>query len=152
MVYGSAFVPADQLSVWRALPGILFCGGPHVCVSCGHLWSSIDPQALRDYIQAHGSELLKQRIDESDHGPYRGLPDSELAHEIADKVAEIDALVQCGKPGAAGRYRELRGVTWDQAIKETRNWRDLKRDEKLAFFGWEPKKKQPVDDLESPYF
>lgn len=152
MVQARNFVPTDQLPIWRAYPGILLMGEPQVCVSCGHLWSSVDPQDLRKYIQAHGSELLKQRLDESDHGPYRGLPETDLAREIADKISEIDALVQSSLPGFVGKYRELRGVTWDQAIKETRHWRDLTREEKLALFGWESKKKGPVDDLDSPCF
>jgi hypothetical protein len=130
----------------------MFTGAPGACVSCGHLWSSVDPGVLREFIRTHGNELAKQQLDDFDHGLTRGLPDTGPAREAAEKVAEIDALVRSGKIGAVGRYRELRGVTWDQAIKETRNWHDLKRDEKLTLFGWEPKTKQPVDDLDSPYF
>jgi hypothetical protein len=145
------FVPNESQAfasyVWVRTSGVY-----HACASCGHVWSSLDPAALRKFIQAHGKEVAKQQLDEFDHGPNRGLPDTELAHEIAERVAEIDALVRSGKPGAIGRYRDLRGVTWDQAIKETREWRTMKRDEKLALLGWEPKQKEPIDNLDSPYF
>jgi hypothetical protein len=121
------------------------------CVSCGHVWTTLDPARLRGVIRSSGEEIARQELDEIDFGPHRGLPDTELAREIADKVAELDALCRSGKVGVAGRYRELRGVTWDQALKETRDWVRLTREEKLALFGWETKKKVPIDDLDSPF-
>jgi hypothetical protein len=148
---GSTFVPRESpaysSNVWVFTTGVY-----HACVSCGHLWSAVDAGALRRFIQVHGNELAKQQLDEFVHGPYRGLPDLAFARDIGDRVAEVDASMLSGKPGAVGRYRDLKGVTWDQALKDMKNWRDLRREEKLALFGWEPKKKEPVDDLASPYF
>jgi len=81
------------------------------------------------------------------------LPDTGVAREIAEKIAELDALVRTGKSGAVGRYREMRGVIWDEAIKEMKSWAKLTREEKLALFGWKPKAnktKQEFDDLDEP--
>jgi hypothetical protein len=121
------------------------------CVSCGLVWTALEPSALRDHIERHGREILRQELEEIEHGPYRGLPDTDLAREVADRIAELDALARSGKIGLVGRYRELRGVTWDQAHKDVGGWADLTRGEKLALLGWTPKKKAVVDDLDSPF-
>jgi len=43
----------------------------------------------------------------------------------------------------------MTGVTRDQAFTVTENWRNLKREEKLAHFGWVDKK-PTIDDLAEP--
>ncbi len=75
-------------------------------------------------------------------GPGHDLPDVPEAREAAAKVAALDALIGADKqPEATRRYRELTGMSWDQAIDVMRHWRELKRAEKLAHFGWQPKGK-----------
>ena len=123
----------------------------HACLACGSVWSTVDPQALRSLIVTHGSELAVQEIDELEGGPMRGLLDTTLARQVAANVAEIDHLVRSDKTNeAVRRYRDLAGVTWDQALAATRSWRDLRREEKLARFGWVAKKAGMADDLADP--
>jgi hypothetical protein len=121
------------------------------CVSCGLVWSSVDPDALREYIARNGQEIARQQLDAFDRGPFRDLPDTDLAREIGAAVAEVDALCSAGSSAVPRRYRELRGVPWDQALRETRNWSRLTRAEKLELFGWAPKKKAVLDDFDSPF-
>ena len=94
---------------------------------------------------------LRQHIEELDGGPFRDLPDTDVGHWIGAAISEIDALVRAGSSAAVRRYRELRGVTWDQAIRETRDWSGLTRGEKLELFGWVPKKKPALDDFDAPF-
>ena len=145
--FAHAFVPAP-LRPLRMAEGVVLQS--YACASCGMVWSRLDPTQLRGFIEKHGDELARQHLDKMDRGPYRDLPDTSLAREIGDMVAEFDALAREGK-GIARRYREIRGVTWDQAIKVTGNWAGLTRAEKLALLGWEPKKKAIVDDLDAPF-
>ncbi|AMV38305.1 hypothetical protein [Planctomyces sp. SH-PL62] len=121
------------------------------CVSCGFVWTAIDPAALRDFIQRSGEEIARQQLDEFDRGPFRDLPDTDLAREIGAAIADVDARYRERPSAAIRRYRELRGVTWDQAHHDTRNWRRLTREEKLELFGWSPKKKTVADDFDSPF-
>jgi hypothetical protein len=147
-VHGASFLPRNCRPS-HAGNGIPLQGGAlFACVSCGHAWTNLNPCRLRDHIETHGQEIAKQELDEIDRGPYRDLPATSLGREIGDKIREIDRLVRDGRIGHIGRYRELRGVIWDQAIKETRNWADLTREEKLELFGWISKKKPPVDGLD----
>ncbi len=149
--YGYAFVPNFCRPPLQE-DGVPVHGGPRACISCGHLWMSLDPGRLRKFVASFGGELARQALDEIDLGPYRDLPDTALAREIAEGIAEIDALARSGRTGAVGRYREIRGVPWDRALKEASQWAHLTREEKLALFGWTPKKKKtPVDDLDSPF-
>jgi hypothetical protein len=61
-------------------------------------------------------------------------------------VIQIDILMMEEKqPEATRLFRELTGKTWDQAIDSIRGWRDLKRAEKLALFGWCPKNTSKPD-------
>ncbi len=147
---GHAFVPRNCRPAWQTTR-LAVPNGFRACVSCGHVWARIDPAALREHIASHGEELARQELAEIDYGIYRDLPDVAAAREVAEKVAAIDALVRAGKTGAAGLYRELKGVTWDQALHETARWARLTREEKLALFGWLPKKKASVDDIDSPF-
>lgn len=141
-----AFIP-DHARPSRSLMGVALKHG--ACLSCGHVWTYLDPSELRRFIKTQTKEPGRRPLDEIDRGPYPDLPGTELSQEIGLKVAEIDALVRSGNFGkAVRRYRELRGVTWDQAIKDAGNWAELKRPAKLALFGWAPKKeKEPFDDL-----
>jgi hypothetical protein len=147
---GHTFAPRNCRPSWQAI-GVAASAGFRACVSCGHVWNRVDPARLREYITSHGEELARQELDEIDYGIYRDLPDLAAAREVAEKVAAVDALVRRGRTGGVGLYRELKGVTWDQALHETGRWARLSREEKLALFGWQPKKKVPVDDLDSPY-
>lgn len=121
------------------------------CLGCGLAWSEHDPDLARAAIRAHGGELGRQLLDEVDRGPMRDLPDTAAAREVAAKVADIDHHARCSPENIlARRYRELTGATWDEAVAAARNWRHLRREEKLARLGWVPKKAGPVDDLAEP--
>jgi hypothetical protein len=144
--YHASYFHPGHLQPFRALKPTgsrLANGYFQVCLSCGHVWSHLDPTMLRAFIRESCGESAKQRLDALDFGPYRDLPDTALAHEIGDKIAEIDAL-----EGTATirRYRELKEVTWDEAIKDATHWDRLTREQKLTLFGWVEKKK-PVNEL-----
>lgn len=118
------------------------------CVSCGHVWSSLDPAALRDFIRRYGDELGRQHLDEIMGGAHRDLPDTDFGRALAERVWRLDVLVRSGRHHQAVReYRDMRAVTWDQAHKDMIGWANLPRAEKLALFGWFPKKKGPIDEL-----
>ncbi len=141
------FVSPDTTVLFRS-PGVPLPYDFLVCLSCGHLWSSLPPKHVRDFIRTHGTELARQQLDALDFGPLRGLPDIPEAHEAGHGVAEIDNLIAAGKaPEATRRYRELTKTTWDQAIDAVRGWRDLKRPEKLARFGWVATEKAKPDEI-----
>lgn len=139
------FVPVPPNQGFAA-PGVGFREQPHACLDCGFVELAIDAPALRRVVLQHGDELARQHLAALDHGPCYVLPDTDLAREVAAKVAELDALARQGKP-VAGRYREWRGIPWDEAIRDTAGWRDLSRDAKLARFGWEPKKGPEGDEF-----
>jgi hypothetical protein len=148
--YGAHFLPVHcRLSY--VSPAVPPARGFAACLSCGHLWSVLDPAALLAYIERTGDELAQQQLDELARGPFRDLPDTELAREVGTKIAEVDAMARRGAPAAARKYREVQGVTWDQALHDTKNWHKLSRQEKLELFGWTSKKKTPVDDLDAPF-
>jgi hypothetical protein len=110
------------------------------CWSCGHVSMSVAPEELRAYIKRYGNELIQQHVERIEAGPYHDLPDSSEACKAADGVFQIDSLIMEGRqPEATRLFRELTRKTWDQAIDSIRVWRDLKRAEKLAWFGWSPK-------------
>lgn len=69
----------------------------HACSSCGALWASVAPDELRNTIETHGRELVKQHLASGISGPYHGLPDIAEARQAADGVAEIDGLMLAGK-------------------------------------------------------
>lgn len=138
----------ERSRLFRTPPAAPLAANARACVSCGHVWSKIDPLKLRENIWKHGSEIDRQHLDEIDDGPFRDLPDTALARALGAKVQEIDALARTGRWGeAVRRYRDLQGVTWDQAHKDMNNWMNMHREDKLALFGWAPKKKGPVDEL-----
>jgi hypothetical protein len=143
-----AFYPS---MVWdhRPVAGAAVPAEARACLSCGHLWAHLEPSHLRRFIRDYTGELGRQYLDELERGPYRDLPDTDLAREIGDQIAELDAIARNGSAGkVVRRYREFRGVTWDQALKDVTKWSELKRPKKLALFGWIPKKeKEPFDDL-----
>ena len=116
------------------------------CLGCGLCWTEVDPVANLAAM-AQQSPLLRQIVDRLLHGSLGGLPDTEWGRRLAAEVAEIDDLVFRGRPNIAmRRYRQLTGKTWDRALIEMDDWRKISRDEKLARFGWKPKK-PPTDDL-----
>jgi hypothetical protein len=138
---GSRFVPHGMGGL--GIPLLTLC-----CSTCGHVWTSLSPRDLHEFIEHHGSELVKQRWKSAMFGPDHDLLDFPEAKEAATGVAEIDALVLEGKPGAAARrYRELTDTIWDQGHEIIGRWFGLTREEKLALFGWYPKAKIPFDDL-----
>jgi hypothetical protein len=119
------------------------------CSACGHVWTTLAPDKLRDFIQTYGTELIRQHLRTLEAGPNHDLPDTPEAREAGIRVAEIDALLLAGRqPEATRRYRQLTATTWDQAIDALRGWADLKRAEKLARFDWCPKDKSLADDQE----
>jgi hypothetical protein len=136
------FVPSDTRFLLSQNGVALRCDTVRACVSCGHVWNnmSLDPAGLRAFIRSHGGELAWQHLESLEFGPYRGLPDTPEARAAADQAAEIDSLVREGKQAdATRRLRALRHTTWDDAINTLRRWRDLKREDKLALFGWRDK-------------
>ena len=134
-------------------PGVIPSQPLRACLSCGRLWSEVGADALRALIAGSGHELTRQYLDEIDRGPYRDLPATDAAREVADRIAELDAIARTGSPGAiARRYREMCGVSWDQAHHAVREWPRLTREAKLELFGWAPKKKGAADDFDSPFF
>ena len=101
-------------------------------------------EELRAHIGRYGNELIQQHVKRIDAGPYHDLPDCSEARKAADGVIQIDILMMEEKqPEATRLFRELTGKTWDQAIDSIRGWRDLKRAEKLALFGWAPRTSKP---------
>lgn len=118
------------------------------CASCGHVWSALNPGALREFIRDNGDEIGRQHLDEIINGPYRDLPDTNFARSVAEKVWRIDVLVRSGRFNVAVReYRDMKAVTWDQAHRDMNSWPSMRREDKLALFGWAPKKKGPIDEL-----
>ena len=146
-VYAPLFVP-NHVNAFRKSPGVtLLRVDVSACVKCGLVWSELDAADLRELIQASGKPVARQHLDRILHGRDLDLPQTEAALDISAKIAEIDAIVMAGKTGeVTRRYRDITGVSWDQAIKDTRHWRDLGRVEKLALFGW-AFKKPSMDDL-----
>jgi hypothetical protein len=121
------------------------------CWSCGHVAISVAPEELRAHIERFGNELIQQHVERIEAGPYHDLPDCSEARKAADGVIQIDSLIMEGKQREATRlFRELTGKTWDEAIDGIRGWRDLKRAEKLARFGWCPKNMSKPDQSEVP--
>jgi hypothetical protein len=132
-------------SVVYFVPGGLPPSGPPAgvevhfssCLSCGHVWASLDPGKLRTFIQVAGDELAKQWLDTLERGPNRDLPDVPEARRAALGVAEIDTLVMANQyPAATRRLRVLAGVTWDLSLSAIRDWRGWKREQKLEMLGW----------------
>ena len=137
---GMTFVPAGTTrgfgvrAVFRA------------CLSCGHVWTSVMPEALRDSIRKHGHALARQYLIRCEKGPYYDLPDIPEARRAADGVAEIDLLMLEGNNvEAVRRYRQLTGQIWDDVHEAMRQWAELSRERKLALFGWSTKQK-PEDE------
>lgn len=142
------FVP-DRARLFRNRRSVDFAvPKARACVSCGHVWSSLNPASLRDFIREHADEIGRQHLDEIIFGPRRDLPDTDFARAVADKVWRLDVLVRSGRYNRAVReYRDMRAVTWDRAHKDMSNWANLNRGDKLALFGWAPKKKGSIDEL-----
>ena len=134
-------------------PGVVLQAPLSACLSCGHVWSTLDPARLRRFIESAGNELARQQLDEFDRGPCRDLPDTEIGRAIGAKVAAVDAEARAGANGAVRKYREVSGVTWDEALRVAGDWPRLTREEKLALFGWAPKRKtkKALDDFDSPF-
>ena len=130
-------------------PGVAMApGGFHACISCGLVWSSVNPASLRDCIRDRGDALAREQLDDFEVGLLRGLPETDLAREVAAKVAAVNASACAGKPGeAARRFRDLAGVSWDRAHEVIRKWPELPREEKLALFGWAAKRKVADDEF-----
>jgi len=145
---GLGFVP-DRSRLFRSRQNVdLNAPKARACVLCGHVWSSVDPASLRAFIHDFADEIGRQHLDEITCGPYRDLPDTDFARAVAEKVWRLDILVRSGRHGRAVReYRDMKAVTWDQAHKDLAGWATLSRAEKLALFGWVPKKKGPIDEL-----
>lgn len=130
--------------------GVEVAGKFRGCLSCGLVWSGLDANRLVAFVREHGGELDRQQLDEWDHGPMRGLPDTAAARLVVARVAEIDRWVRSDQAGnATRRYRELTGASWDQAVAAIEAWRDLTREAKLARLGWGDKKGR-LDDLAEP--
>jgi hypothetical protein len=139
-------VPAVANSIrWNI--GIALSPAFHCCLSCGHVWTRLNPDQLRAFVGLNGTKLSKQYLEILDKGPYHDLPDLPAAREAADKVAELDALLIAVKDQeATRRFRELTGTTWDRAIAIVRKWRNYERETKLTLVGWHTKKKAESDE------
>jgi hypothetical protein len=115
------FVPLNTRLVHWDEGIALHVGELHCCSSCGLTWTSLEADKVRELVEAYGDDLAV----------------SPAACAALSGVAEIDALAQAE---ATRRYRELTHATWDEAINAVRDWHLLNRAEKLARFGWHPKK------------
>jgi hypothetical protein len=143
------FVPIGMQAVF-ARPGVWLHHGSLSCLSCGHVWTRLAPDQLRQFIRTNGDELVKQCLDSLEHGPDHGLPDVPEARLAGLGVAEIDALVLAGQlPAATRRLRELTGRTWDEVVNAMRVWRGLKRPEKLEMLGWVSKERLKENELKT---
>ena len=142
------FIPPGIPSlVWNS--GVKLPAGIRYCLSCGHLWSRVDPVKVLELLRGCGTELARQHYEALLQGPYHGLPEVPEAREAADSVAEIDKLIiHLKSPEATRRYRELTRTTWDQALAVVASWPNLERSQKLAPFGWAPQEKAKVDVTE----
>lgn len=141
------FVPANTGVLFNRTGVPMRCEPFRACMACGLVWATLDPVAIRAFIRAHGKELAGQWLDEIDHGPCRDLPDTEWGRRVGGSISELDALARAGTSALVRRFREIRGVTWDVALKEAGRWPQMTREEKLEFFGWVGKEKTPKDDL-----
>ncbi len=122
------------------------------CIACGHVWATIDTQALQTFLITNGSLPALGFLSQSGVGVMQGLPDTSQGRALALNIAEFDRLSRSGEDNlVARRFHALMGVTWDQAIAATRNWMSLTHTEKLERLGWITKK-PPVDDLAEPLF
>jgi hypothetical protein len=135
-----AFLPRGSRSL-RMSAGVKLPPELHACTSCGHMWASLDPEKLREFVERYGDELARQQAD-SYEGDFKGVPAG-----VVECVAEIDSLVSAGKSSeATRRFREFADSTWDRAVHALQGWRHLGREEKLAMFGYRPKELIPADD------
>ncbi len=58
---------------WRR--GITITKGIHCCLSCGHIWTNVDAEQLRLYIERYGDQDAKGGLE-----PFKKSPsDQELA-------------------------------------------------------------------------
>ncbi len=59
------FVPGGTHAVlWN--PGVPLFGGFHCCVSCGHVWTTLNPDQLRRFVGTNGTNLGKQYFETLD--------------------------------------------------------------------------------------
>jgi hypothetical protein len=55
--------------------GVATTEGIHCCLSCGHIWTNVDAEQLRSYIERYGDQYAKGRLE-----PFKKSPsDQELA-------------------------------------------------------------------------
>ena len=64
-----------RLFYLRWIRGVAITGGVHCCLSCGHVWSSLEAEQLRSYIERYGNQHAKGKL-----APFGKSPsDQELA-------------------------------------------------------------------------
>jgi hypothetical protein len=142
----AVFAPVG-MSRWRFAIGVGLAREVFACLSCGFVWTSTDPAALRGFVKKHATELGRQFLDSLELGPAHGVPDIPEARAAAERASEIDALLMAGQHGPATRhYREWTACKWHDAHEALGKWSRLKREEKLALLGWASKESLKVKD------
>jgi hypothetical protein len=75
--YGSShFEPAGmRLFSVRWTRGVAIAEGVHCCLSCGLIWTNVDAEQLRSYIERYGNQYAKGGLE-----PFKKSPsDQDLA-------------------------------------------------------------------------
>ena len=92
-------------------------------------------------------KVAKQKLDATPSDPNSGLPDGAHSQTPAERVWEIEVLVNSGyRSEATRRIRVLTHATRDQAVNAVRDWDTMAPAEKLTLFGWRPKVKVEPDE------
>ena len=144
------FAP-NQIRSFRLKAGVWLTTGFSACLSCGHLWGAVDPNALRSFLLKYGNELAKQNLDRLDGVLLPDLLATESGRAVAAILAALDRLVLLDKAAdLPEKFQAMTGVTWEEASKATRKWQHLTRDEKLDRLGWIVTPKHSLDDLAEP--
>ena len=74
---GLRFLPAGMrlFSFQWWFRGVAITKGIHCCLSCGHIWTNVDAEQLRSYIERHGDQYAKGDLE-----PFKKNPsDQEMA-------------------------------------------------------------------------
>ncbi len=139
--FGVCFIPR-HVNTQRLKYGVHLVNAAKACLSCGHIWTYVEPEKLRDFVRTYGNETAKQHYAELGFEPRRSTSLQNVPEDIRKKVLEIDSLALSLRTAeVTRRYRELAVCDWDTAVNVTRAWVNMTMSEKLAAFGWYGKQK-----------
>jgi hypothetical protein len=64
------FEPASmRLFSFRFIRGVAITEGVHCCLSCGHIWASLEAEQLRSYIERYGNQYAKGELEPFEKSP-----------------------------------------------------------------------------------